>query len=132
MATKKTTRKARSSAPFEGTVLEQPMAAANKAFLAYIGLADQVKSGVEARIDIVEAKFNELAADGEKIRSRARKSADKARKDAVSNAKNTRRKVETRIESTIESILAKSPVATSTDVDKLNKKLDKVLAEVGK
>lgn len=132
MATKKTTRKARSAAPFEGTVLEQPMAAANKAFLAYIGLADQVKSGVEARIDFVEAKFNELAADGEKIRNRAKKSANKARKDAVSNVKTTRRKVETRLESTIESILAKSPVATSTDVDKLNKKLDKVLAEVGK
>ena len=132
MATKKTTRKAQNASPFEGTVLEQPMAAANKAFLAYIGLADQVKAGVEARIDTVEAKFNELAKDGEKIRNRARKSADKARKDAVSNAKTTRRKVETRIEDTIESILAKSPVATSTDVDKLNKKLDKVLAEVGK
>ena len=132
MATKKTTRKARSASPFKGTVLEQPMAAANKAFLAYIGLADQVKSGVEARIDTFEARFNELAADGEKIRNRARKSADKARKEAVSNAKTTRKNVETRIESTIESILSKSPVATSTDVDRLNKKLDKVLAEVGK
>lgn len=127
MATKKTaSRKSSSKAGrFEGTVVERSMKGINKAFLAYIGLADQVRTNLGT-------KFDELAADGEKVRNRAQKSADEVRKEAVNNAKTARKNVEKRIETTVETFLARSPVATSTDVKKLNAKLDKVLAQVGK
>ena len=141
MATTKTVRKTKKvdAGFFAGTVLEQPYASANKAFLASIGIAEKVRTDVEAQFDIFEAKYNSLAKDGEKVRNRARKTADDARKDAVSSAKGARKNVEKRFktvekrfETTIDSILAKTPVATSKDVKKLNAKLDKVLAEVTK
>ena len=141
MATTKTVRKSKKfdAGFFAGTVLEQPFASANKAFLASIGFAEKVRTDVEAQFGTFEARYNALAKDGEKVRNRARKTADDARKDAVSSAQSARKNVEKRFkdvekrfETTIDSFLAKTPVATSKDVAKLNRKLDKVLAEVAK
>ena len=110
-------------ARLDGTILEQPIANANKAFNAGIGLADQFRTGFEA-------KYNELAADGEKVRDRASKSAEEFRKEASSNAKTARQNVQKRFDEAFGKVLAMSPVATSNDVDMLNAKLDKVLAQV--
>ena len=126
MATKAKTKKSKAVAErIDGTILEQPVAAATKAFLASIGLADQVVTGVGQ-------KFDEFAADGEKVRDRAKKSADKLRKDAGSNFDTARKNLKARTDKLVASVLSMSPVATSNDVDALNAKLDKVLAEVAK
>ncbi len=129
MATKakpKTTKTVKTeSTRIEGTILEQPVAAANKAFLASIGLADQVITGFGQKID-------EFAADGEKVRDRAKKTADEFRKDAGSNFDVARNNLKKRADQVVESVLSMSPVATSSDVDALNAKLDKVLAAVAK
>ena len=126
MATKAKTKTAKPAAGrLDGTILEQPFAAANKAFLASIGLADQVVTGFGQ-------KFDEFAADGEKVRDRAKKSADQLRKDAGSNFDTATKNLKERADKVVASILSMSPVATSNDVDALNAKLDKVLAEVAK
>ena len=129
MATKaktKTTKTAKAAGSrLEGTILEQPFAAANKAFLASIGLADQVVTGIGE-------KFDEFAADGEKVRDRAKKSADEFAKEAGSSFDSIQKNLKKRGDQVVESILSMSPVATSSDVHALNAKLDKVLAEVAK
>lgn len=112
-------------ARFDGTILEQPIAGANKTFLAGIGLAEQVRTGFES-------KFNELAADGAKARDRAEKSAANWRKQAESNVTTARKNVTKRVETVVEKLLDYSPVATTGDVKKLNAKLDKVLASIAK
>lgn len=112
-------------ARLDGTILEQPVASANKTFLASIGLADQVRTGFET-------KFNELVEDGEKARDRAQKSAAEWRKQASNNAETARKNVSKRVEFAVEKLLGYSPVATSNDVDRLNAKLDKVLATIAK
>ena len=112
-------------ARLDGTMLEQPIANVNKTFLAGIGLADQFRSGFET-------KFNELVVDGEKARDRAQKSAAEWRKQASSNAETARKNVSKRVEFAVEKLLGYSPVATSSDVDRLNAKLDKVLATIAK
>ena len=121
MATKAKTKTAKPAAGrLDGTILEQPFAAANKAFLASIGLADQVVTGFGQKFD------------GEKVRDRAKKSADQLRKDAGSNFDTATKNLKERADKVVASILSMSPVATSNDVDALNAKLDKVLAEVAK
>lgn len=109
----------------DGTILEQPIASVNKTFLASLGLADQFRSGFET-------KFNELVEDGEKARDRAQKSAAEWREQASSNARTAQKNVSKRVEFAVEKLLGYSPVATSNDVDRLNAKLDKVLAIVAK
>ena len=109
----------------DGTLLEQPVIVVNKTFLASIGLAEQVRTGFES-------KFDELVNDGEKARERAKKSAESLRKEAGSNFDSAAKNVKKRADEIVEKILSMSPVATSSDVDALNKKLDKVLAEVAK
>jgi polyhydroxyalkanoate synthesis regulator phasin len=129
MATKaktKTTKTAKSAGSrLEGTILEQPFAVANKAFLASIGLADQVVTGFGE-------KFDEFAADGEKVRDRAKKSTDEIAREAGSSFDSFQKNAKKRADQLVESILSMSPVATSSDVHALNAKLDKVLAEVAK
>ena len=121
MATKKTTFVEQ----FKGTFVEQPIEVANKTFLAGLGLAKQVQSGFEA-------KFNELAKDGAAVRSKAQNSANGLRDDVTSRFSTVRKDVGKRVETAMETVLQYSPIATTGDVNKLNKKLDKVLAQVAK
>jgi polyhydroxyalkanoate synthesis regulator phasin len=126
MATKAKTKTTKTAGDrIEGSILEQPFAVANKAFLASIGLADQVVTGFGQ-------KFDEFAADGEKLRDRAKKSADEFAKEAGSSFDTVQKNLKKRADQAVESILSMSPVATSSDVHALNAKLDKVLAEVAK
>ena len=103
-------------ARLDGTVLEQPIATANKTILAGIGLADQVRSGFETR-------FNALVADGEKVRDRAQASMDDWREEVSDNAKTARTNVAKRANAAFERLLSYSPVATTGDVRELNEKL---------
>lgn len=129
MASKTKTKTAKTATAavsrIEGTILEQPIAVANKAFLASIGFADQIVTGFGEKLD-------EFAADGEKVRDRAKKSADEFAKDAGGNFDTVQKNLKKRADQIVESILSMSPVATSSDVHALNAKLDKVLAEVAK
>lgn len=124
MATQKTA-KTSFVEQFKGTFVEQPITVANKTFLAGLGLAKQFQSGFEA-------KFNELAKDGAAVRNQAQSSANGLRDDITSRFTSVRKDVGKRVESAMETMLDYSPVATTGDVDKLNKKLDKVLAQVAK
>ena len=109
----------------KGTFVEQPIEVANKTFLAGLGLAKQFQAGFEA-------KFNELAKDGAAVRSQAENSANGIRDDVTSRFSTVRKDVGKRVETAMEAVLSYSPIATTGDVDKLNKKLDKVLAQVAK
>lgn len=124
MAVKKTTKSSFVDR-FEGTILEKPIVVANKTFLAGLGAATQLQSGFEA-------KFEELAKDGAKVRNQAENSAGNLRKDIETRVKSVRKDVGKRVENAVETVLEYSPIATTDDVDKLNKKLDKVLAQVAK
>ena len=110
---------------FKGTFVEQPIEVANKTFLAGLGLAKQFQAGFEA-------KFEELAKDGAAVRSKAQNSADGFRDDLTSRFSTVRKDVGKRVETAMETMLSYSPIATTGDVNKLNKKLDKVLAQVAK
>lgn len=131
-AKKKVARKSRSKADqgrFAGTVIEQPIVIANKTFLAGLGLATQLQSDFET-------KFEKLARDGETIRERARKraqvSADSLRNDVMNRVKSARKQLGKRVEIVVNSVLDASPIATTKDVEKLNKKLDRALLQGGK
>ena len=110
---------------FEGTIIEQPIVIANKAFLAGLGLASQVQSDFDA-------KFEALAKDGEKVRNQAQDSIGSLRNKVVDQVKTTRSELAKRVESAVSTVLEHSPVATTEDVEKLNKKLDKMLVQVAK
>ena len=110
---------------FKDTFVEQPVTVVNKTFLAGLGLAKQFQSGFEA-------KFNELAKDGAAVRNQAQKSADGLRDDVTSRFTTVRKDVGKRFESVVDTVLGYSPIATTDDVNKLNRKLDKVLAQVAK
>ena len=110
---------------FKDTFVEQPIEVANKTFLAGLGLAKQVQAGFEA-------KFDELAKDGATVRNKAQKSANGLRDDVTSRFSTVRKDVGKRVETVMETMLSYSPIATTGDVDKLNRKLDKVLAQVAK
>lgn len=124
MATQKTAKNSFVE-QFKGTFVEQPIMVANKTFLAGLGLAKQFQSGFEA-------KFDELAKDGAAVRNQAQSSANGLRDDITSRFTSVRKDVGKRVESAMETMLDYSPVATTGDVDKLNKKLDRVLAQVAK
>ena len=110
---------------FKDTFVEQPVTVVNKTFLAGLGLAKQFQSGFEA-------KFNELAKDGAAVRNQAQKSANGLRDDVTSRFTTVRKDVGKRFESVVDTVLDYSPIATTDDVNKLNRKLDKVLAQVAK
>jgi len=110
---------------FEGTIIEQPIIIANKAFLAGLGLASQVQSDLDT-------KFEKLAKDGEKVRKEAQGSFESMSDRYIKELKATRKQITKRVESAVNTVLEYSPVATTSDLKKLNSKLDKVLAPVAK
>lgn len=130
-ATKKT--KAKNTQSFmdkvEGSIIGQPIAIANKTFLASLGLIVSVSSDVSKKID-------ELAKDGETVRDEYQASFEKFRKDMRKRADERRKRAAKRARSFAESIADSFPLATDSDVqeleDKIDRKLDKVLVEVAK
>lgn len=114
---------------FEGTIAEKPIVIANKAFLAGLGLLDQARNGFEA-------KFDAYARDGQKLRKQVRKEADSAidsmRYKVEYRVRSTRDQIARRVEAATATILEYTPVATTGDIKKLNRKLDRVLSRVAK
>ena len=110
---------------FEGTIVERPIIIANKAFLAGLGLASQAQSDFDT-------KFEALAKDGEKVRNQAQDSLDDFGDRVVKQVKATRKQVTKRAESAVKTVLEYSPVATSADLKKLDRKLNKVLEQIAK
>ena len=130
MATQTKTRKSGSKAKsfagrFEGTIIERPIVIANKTFLAGLGLASQVQADFDA-------KFEELAKDGAKVRNQARGTIDSLGDRIAKQVRTTGKEVTKRAESAMTTVLEHTPVATTSELKKLNRKLDKVLAEVAK
>jgi polyhydroxyalkanoate synthesis regulator phasin len=124
--TRKTESQAKSIADrFEGTIVEQPIIIANKAFLAGLGFASQVQSDFDA-------KFEELAKEGEKVRKQGRGSFDSLSDRVLKEFEAKRKEVTKRAESAVKTVLEHTPVATTNELKKLDRKLDKVLAEVAK
>jgi len=110
---------------FEGTIVEQPIIIANKAFLAGLGFASQVQSDFDA-------KFEELAKEGEKVRKQGRGSFDSLSDRVFKEIEARRKEVTKRAESAVKTVLEHTPVATTNELKKLDRKLDKVLAEIAK
>ena len=110
---------------FEGTIVERPITIANKAFLAGLGFASQVQSDFDA-------KFDELAKNGEKVRREARGSFDSMSEQLLKQVEAKRKEVTKRAETAMNTVLEYTPVATTRDLKKLDRKLDKVLAEVSR
>ena len=130
MAAQKTATKLKAQAKsivdrFEGTIVEQPIIIANKAFLAGLGLASQAQSDFDK-------KFDALAKEGEKVRDQAQDSFENMNDRVIKQVKATRKEVTKRAESAVQTVLDYSPVATTSDLKKLDRKLDKVLAQVAK
>jgi len=130
MAAKKTATKLKAQAKsivdrFEGTIVEQPIIIANKAFLAGLGLASQAQSDLDK-------KLKSLTKDGEKVRDQAQDSLDDLGDRVVKQVKATRKEVTKRAESAVQTVLDYSRVAKTSDLKKLDRKLDKVLAQVAK
>ncbi len=128
-ATKKSSpRKARDKSVYEkleGSIVGRPIVIANQAFLAGLGLVSNVRSDLSGT-------FTKLTKDGEKVRKQYRAQINDLRDDVVKQAKAARKRVVKNVKSVAESVAEVSPVATQHDLDKLNSKLDKVLAEVAK
>ena len=110
---------------FEGTIVERPIIIANKAFLAGLGFASQAQSDFDK-------KFDALAKDGEKVRDQAKDSFEDLNDRVIKRVKATRKEVTKRAESAVNTVLEYSPIATTSDLKKLDRKLDKVLAQVAK
>lgn len=130
MAAQKTATKLKAQAKsivdrFEGTIVERPIIIANKAFLAGLGLASQAQSDFDK-------KFDALAKDGEKVRDQAQDSFEDLNDRVIKRVKATRKEVTKRAESAVNTVLEYSPIATTSDLKKLDRKLDKVLAQVAK
>lgn len=130
MTETKKTRKVESQAKsivdrFEGTIIEQPIIIANKTFLAGLGLASQVQSDFDA-------KFEELAKEGAKVRKQGAGSLDSFGDRLRKEFEARRKEMTKRAESAVATVLEHTPVATTSELKKLNRKLDKVLAEVAK
>lgn len=106
-------------------VVSQPIKIANKAFLASIGLVTQFQSDIDS-------KYDELAKDGKAARDRYEASLTDFRKDIVNRFSSARKGVTKRFEPVVDRIIDMTPVATDADIEKLNKKLDKVLAQIAK
>jgi polyhydroxyalkanoate synthesis regulator phasin len=130
MAAQKTATKLKTQAKslvdrFEGTIVERPIIIANKAFLAGLGFASQAQSDFDK-------KFDALAKDGEKVRDQAQDSFEDLNDRVIKRVNSTRKEVTKRAESVVNTVLEYSPIATTSDLKKLDRKLDKVLAQVAK
>jgi len=130
MAAQKTATKLKAQAKsivdrFEGTIVERPIIIANKAFLAGLGFASQAQSDFDK-------KFDALAKDGEKVRDQAQDSFEDLNDRVIKRVKATRKEVTKRAEYAVNTVLEYSPIATASDLKKLDRKLDKVLAQVAK
>jgi polyhydroxyalkanoate synthesis regulator phasin len=130
MAVQRKTRTSKAKAKsivdrFEGTIIERPILVANKTLLAGLGLVSQVQSDFDT-------KFEALAKDGARVRNQARGSIDSLGNRILKKVENTRTEITKRAESAVTTALEYSPVATSSELKKLNRKLDKVLAQVAK
>jgi len=110
---------------FQGTVVEQPIAVANKAMLAGLGFATQFRANFEA-------KYDEFAVDGEKVRDQVENSIQGLQNRVAGRVKSRRKQVVKGVESAVNTVLDYTPVAKSSDIKKLNTKLDKVLLKVAK
>ena len=110
---------------FDGTIVEQPLAVANKAVLASLGFATQIRTDFEE-------KYNDLARDGEKVRNEVENSIENLQGRVSKQVKTARKQVEKRVASAFNMVLDYSRIAKSSDVEKLNTKLDKVLLQVAK
>jgi polyhydroxyalkanoate synthesis regulator phasin len=112
-------------ARFDGTIAEQPLAAANKAVLAGLGFATQFQTNVET-------KYDEFAHDGEKVRDQIEGSLESLQKRVFGQVKSRRDEFAKGAESALNTVLGYAPIARSSDIDKLNAKIDKVLLQVAK
>lgn len=110
---------------FDGTIAEQPLAAANKAVLASLGFATQFQADIQE-------KYDDLAKDGETVRDRVEDSIGSLQGRMEGQLKSKRNQVRKGVSSAFNTILDFSPVAKSSDIDKLNTKIDKVLLQVAK
>ena len=114
---------------FEGTIVEKPIVIANKTFLASLGLFEQARSEFGA-------KFDAYAKDGRKLQKQVRNETENTisslRERVESRVKVARDQAARRVESAVTTVLEYTPVATTGDIEKLNKKLDKVLVRVAK
>ena len=130
MAAQKTATKLKAQAKsivdrFEGTIVERPIIIANKAFLAGLGFASQAQSDFDK-------KFDALAKDGEKVRDQAQDSFEDLNDRVIKRVKATRKEVTKRAESAVSTVLEYSPIATTSDLKKLDRKISKVLSEIAK
>jgi len=107
------------------SAVSQPIAFANKAFLASIGLVTQFQSDFDS-------KYDELAKDGEAARDRYEATLTDIRKKITDRVNTASDEVGSRLEPVVARIIEMTPVATESDIDKLNKKLDKVLAQISR
>jgi polyhydroxyalkanoate synthesis regulator phasin len=105
--------------------VSQPIAIANKAFLASIGLVTQFQTDFDS-------KYDKLAKDGKVVRDRYEATLQHIRKKITDRVFSARDEVTHRFEPVVDRIIEMTPVATDADIEKLNKKLDKVLAQVAK
>jgi polyhydroxyalkanoate synthesis regulator phasin len=105
--------------------VSQPIAIANKAFLASIGLVTQFQTDFDS-------KYDKLAKDGKVVRDRYEATLQDIRKKITDRVFSARDEVTHRFEPVVDRIIEMTPVATDADIEKLNKKLDKVLAQVAK
>lgn len=110
---------------FDGTIVEQPIAAANKAVLAGLGLAKQFQADLQK-------KYDDLVIDGETVRDQVEGSIENLQSRVVGQIKSKRNQVEKGVTSAFGAILDYAPVAKTSDIEKLNHKLDKVLSQVAR
>jgi polyhydroxyalkanoate synthesis regulator phasin len=108
---------------FDGTIAEHPIAVAHKAVLKGLGLAKQFQADLQE-------KYDDLAKDGEIVRDRVEDSIGSLQSRVVGQLKSKRAQVEKGVTSAVRAILDYAPVAKSSDIEKLNHKLDKVLSQV--
>ncbi|MDH3339407.1 MAG: phasin family protein [Gammaproteobacteria bacterium] len=128
MTEKKVSRKRKAPEGVVGRiedVVSQPIAVANKAFLASLGLVTQLQKDLDS-------KYEELAKDGKKARDRYEATLTDLRKKIAARVASVRDRAGSRIEPVVDRIIEMTPVATEKDINRLNKKLDKVLAQVAK
>jgi polyhydroxyalkanoate synthesis regulator phasin len=110
---------------FDGTIVEHPIAVANKALLAGLGLVKQYQADLQG-------KYDDLAKDGETVRDQVEDSIGSLQSRVVGQLKSKRNQVEKSVTSAFGAILDYAPVAKTSDIEKLNHKLDKVLSQVAR
>ncbi len=110
---------------FDGTIVEHPIAVANKAVLAGLGFAKQFQADLQE-------KYDDLAKDGEIVRDQVEDTIGNLQGRVVGQLKSKRKQVEKGVTSAFGTLLDYAPVAKTSDIEKLNHKLDKVLLQVAR